>query len=162
MATRNHQYFALFQRQPLLDSQRNTGYKHDILIGRGYGYARSFGIRVFDGALPVQNMQTRRLELTVGLLTPMSMSKQQLPVAVKKVSQEFAQVSLKRRCVEADFEGGAISSDGGVLLLRQVDRVLGLSEAVSKVLSDPRRQFGNYVESSGMSRRRIIVEPKRL
>ncbi len=62
----------------------------------------------------------------------------------------------KRRCVEADFEGGAISSDGGVLLLRQVDRVLGLSEAVSKVLSDPRRQAqlwarcGEFIAPAGI------------
>ena len=31
---------------------------------------------------------------------------------------------LKRRIVEANFEGGDITSDGGVLLLQQVDRRL--------------------------------------
>ncbi len=29
---------------------------------------------------------------------------------------------LGRRVVEANFEGGAISSDGGLLLLREADR----------------------------------------
>ena len=43
-----------------------------------------------------------------------------------------------RREIEADFTGGAISSDGGVMLVRQVDRKIGLSRAVAAVLSDPR------------------------
>ena len=36
---------------------------------------------------------------------------------------------LRRRAVEAAFEGGDISSDGGVLLLRKLDRRLGLLDA---------------------------------
>jgi hypothetical protein len=47
---------------------------------------------------------------------------------------------LNRRIVEANFEGGDITSDGGVLLLRQADRLLGLSEAIAAALPDPRRQ----------------------
>lgn len=43
-----------------------------------------------------------------------------------------------RRVVEANFEGGALSSDGGLMLLRQVDRRLGLSQAAAAVLHDPR------------------------
>src|SRR5690606_42037584 len=45
---------------------------------------------------------------------------------------------LGRRVIEANFSGGAISSDGGLMLLRQVDRRIGLSKAVAKVLHDPR------------------------
>ncbi len=45
-----------------------------------------------------------------------------------------------RREIEADFHGGALSSDGGVMLVRQVDRKIGLSRAVAQVLSDPRDQ----------------------
>lgn len=45
------------------------------------------------------------------------------------------------RChIEANFEGGALSSDGGLMLLRQVDRQLGLSKAVADALHDPRNQ----------------------
>ena len=33
-----------------------------------------------------------------------------------------------RRKVEADFEGGAVSSDGGLLLLREADRKTGFME----------------------------------
>ncbi len=43
-----------------------------------------------------------------------------------------------RRIVEADFGGGALSSDGGLMLLREVDRRTGLSSAVAKALHDPR------------------------
>ena len=45
------------------------------------------------------------------------------------------------RCrMEANFEGGALSSDGGLMLLRQVDRRIGLSKAVAGVPHDPRNQ----------------------
>ena len=43
------------------------------------------------------------------------------------------------RCeIEANFEGGALSSDGGLMLLRQMDRKMGLSAAVAAALHDPR------------------------
>ncbi len=45
---------------------------------------------------------------------------------------------LGRRVIEANFQGGAISSDGGLVLLRQADRRIGLSKAVADVLHDPR------------------------
>ena len=47
---------------------------------------------------------------------------------------------LGRRVIEANFDGGALSSDGGLMLLRQVDRRIGLSKAVAGALHDPRRQ----------------------
>lgn len=46
---------------------------------------------------------------------------------------------LGRRVIEANFEGGALSSDGGLMLLRQVDRRIGLSKAVAAALHDPRK-----------------------
>lgn len=46
---------------------------------------------------------------------------------------------LGRRVIEANFEGGALSSDGGLMLLRQVDRRIGLSAAVAAALHDPRK-----------------------
>jgi hypothetical protein len=45
---------------------------------------------------------------------------------------------LGRRKVVADFSGGMLSSDGGVLLLRQVDRSLGLSPALAACFDDGR------------------------
>jgi hypothetical protein len=37
--------------------------------------------------------------------------------------------AICRKKVSADFDGGAISSDGGLLLLREADRRLGLTRA---------------------------------
>lgn len=43
------------------------------------------------------------------------------------------------RCeIEANFEGGALSSDGGLMLVRQVDQRIGLSKAIANALHDPR------------------------
>jgi hypothetical protein len=47
---------------------------------------------------------------------------------------------LGRRVIEANFAGGALSSDGGLMLLRQADRRIGLSKAVAGALHDPRNQ----------------------
>jgi len=46
--------------------------------------------------------------------------------------------SLNRRNLVADFAGGNITSDAGALLLRQVDRQLGLIDALDRVIPDPR------------------------
>ncbi|MEW5792139.1 MAG: transposase [Pseudomonadota bacterium] len=43
-----------------------------------------------------------------------------------------------RRFIEANVDGGALSADGGLMLLRQVDRKLGLSRAIAAALHDPR------------------------
>jgi Transposase DDE domain group 1 len=45
---------------------------------------------------------------------------------------------LGRRLIEADFSGGELSSDGGMMLLKQVDGRIGLTRAAAAVLSDPR------------------------
>jgi len=44
-----------------------------------------------------------------------------------------------RRQIEAAFDGGDIVSDGGVVLLRQLDERIGLSRSVAKALGDRRR-----------------------
>jgi hypothetical protein len=45
---------------------------------------------------------------------------------------------LGRRLIEADFSGGDLSSDGGMILLKQADERIGLTRAAAAVLSDPR------------------------
>src|SRR3954467_10015160 len=50
------------------------------------------------------------------------------------------------RKVVADFSGGDLSSDGGVLLLRQVDRCLGLTRRLAECFGDQRNQI--FVEHS--------------
>ena len=39
--------------------------------------------------------------------------------------------AVSRKKVTADFEGGSISSDGGLVLLRAAERRLGLAEALA-------------------------------
>jgi hypothetical protein len=42
------------------------------------------------------------------------------------------------KSVELDFDGGRLSSDAGVVLLKDIDDQLGLTRALAAVLSDPR------------------------
>jgi hypothetical protein len=53
-------------------------------------------------------------------------------------SKQLEFESFGRRRVEVGFDGGEVSSDGGLLLLRKLERRLGLIEAVARVLADPR------------------------
>jgi hypothetical protein len=50
----------------------------------------------------------------------------------------FGFPSFDRRKIEASFQGGDVSSDGGVMLLRQADRRIGLSKAIAAVFKDRR------------------------
>jgi hypothetical protein len=45
---------------------------------------------------------------------------------------------LRRQAVEADFDGGTLTSDGGLLLLREVDRRLNLIRRIDQAIADPR------------------------
>lgn len=56
----------------------------------------------------------------------------------KCTSNEIRLGRLGRREIIANFDGGDISTEGGVLLLRQVDRKIGLTMAVARILSDGR------------------------
>ena len=47
---------------------------------------------------------------------------------------------LGSRQVVADFSGGTLSSDGGVLLLREVDAHLGLTHSLAQCFGDERQQ----------------------
>lgn len=52
--------------------------------------------------------------------------------------KDFGFPSFDRRKIAASFSGGDVSSDGGILLLREADRRLGLVGALDAVLPDPR------------------------
>ena len=65
--------------------------------------------------------------------------------------------SCKGRLVEASFSGGAITSDGGAVLLRQADRMLGLTERAAKSLTDPRRKASCRHSLSTMVRQRVYA-----
>ena len=52
----------------------------------------------------------------------------------------FSLPSVGRKKVTAAFDGGKISSDGGVALIAQAERRLGLAEKLAAVIDDPRDQ----------------------
>ena len=43
----------------------------------------------------------------------------------------------KGREIQGQFNGGDITSDGGVMLLRQVDKQLRLTKHLAQVINDP-------------------------
>jgi len=61
-----------------------------------------------------------------------------------------------RRVVEADFSGGDLSSEGGVLLLREVDRRLSLCKRAAGALKDPRDPTLIEHTQESMLRQRIF------
>ena len=63
--------------------------------------------------------------------------------------------SCRRRRVEARFDGGDITSDGGVLLLQQADQRLGLSQAVARALVDSRRRASCIHDLPSLIRQRL-------
>lgn len=56
----------------------------------------------------------------------------------QRTTEPLAFSTLGRRRVEADFSGGALTSDGGALLLREADQRLGLLDALDRAIPDPR------------------------
>jgi hypothetical protein len=69
--------------------------------------------------------------------------------------KDFGFPSFDRRKIEANFAGGEVSSDGGVMLLRAADRRLGLLEALDAVLPDPRHPLLIDHEQVDLLRQRV-------
>ena len=59
-----------------------------------------------------------------------------------QITLSFANVSGKK--IEADFDGGTTTSDGGVLLLRQAEARTGIVNRLVGAMSDRRHQ--NYID----------------
>lgn len=59
------------------------------------------------------------------------------------------------RKIEAQFTGGEVTSDAGVLLLREVDRRIGLTKEFSRYISDPRNPFLIAHSTLDMLRQRV-------
>ena len=64
---------------------------------------------------------------------------------------------VKGRKVEAIFSGQVITSDGGSMLLRAADTMLGLTQRVAKAFTDPRRKASCSHSIEGMLRQRIYA-----
>ncbi|MGC1479830.1 MAG: IS1380 family transposase [Chthoniobacterales bacterium] len=53
-------------------------------------------------------------------------------------AEQISFPSFDRRKIEGRFSGGDVSSDGGVMVLREADRRIGLLEGLDAVIEDPR------------------------
>ncbi|SFT80862.1 transposase, partial [Halomonas saccharevitans] len=62
----------------------------------------------------------------------------------------------KGRQVTAGFDGGEITSDGGVLLLRQLDREMGLTRTIARRLDDARATRRCQHRAETMLRQRVF------
>ena len=60
------------------------------------------------------------------------------------------------RSVKLAFHGSAISSDGGLLLYRELDDVLGLTDQAARVLADPRTGKNGRHHLGGLVRQSIF------
>ena len=48
-------------------------------------------------------------------------------------------LDVNQKPVILDFNGGQISSDGGILLLREVESQIGIIQSLSDVITDPKK-----------------------
>lgn len=71
-------------------------------------------------------------------------------------SQRLQFTRVLRRQVVADFDGGRLTTDAGVLLLREVDRQIGLIDAINSCLPDPRDPRFTIHEQREMLAQRIF------
>lgn len=62
---------------------------------------------------------------------------------------------VNKRKIEVSFSGGDVSSDGGVLLVRQADKRLRLTEQLSRLLPDKRQSGKVQHRLLDMIRQRI-------
>lgn len=65
--------------------------------------------------------------------------------------------SLRYKKIMADFNGGRITSDAGALLLREVDKQLGLVESINNCIDDPRHPSFTIHDQKAMLAQRIFA-----
>ena len=56
----------------------------------------------------------------------------------KCIKEKVTLPACKGRIVEAEFVEKEVTSDGGVLLLREIDRTINLTSQLAKIIPDPR------------------------
>jgi hypothetical protein len=66
--------------------------------------------------------------------------KEKHPVGTNRTKKPLSFPACKKRVVEAEFSGGDVSSDGGILLVSKADRLLKLTEDIVSKLQDNRQQ----------------------
>jgi hypothetical protein len=66
----------------------------------------------------------------------------------------FSSIGSKK--IQADFKGGSLTSDAGAALLREVDKRLGLIDAINRCIPDPRHPFFIVHDQKTMLAQRIF------
>ena len=69
----------------------------------------------------------------------------------------FGFPAIERKKVVAAFDGGRITSDGGVLLLGAVERQLGIADTLAPLISDPRNPLYVTHSVTDILRARILA-----
>jgi hypothetical protein len=64
--------------------------------------------------------------------------------------------SLGRRRVEANWNGGRLASDGGGVILREVDHRVGLIAAINRCIADPRDRGRIVHDQETLLRQRVF------
>lgn len=86
-------------------------------------------------------------------LTPSPLNQQPLS---KMFPEKLTFSPLSRRQIEADFSGGHITSDAGLLLLREVDKQHRLTQRLASVLNDSRNPVLVRHKLETMARQRVF------
>jgi Transposase DDE domain group 1 len=60
------------------------------------------------------------------------------PAMVEDNLLPFSFPAVERKKVTAAFDGGRITSDGGVMLLAEVERSIGIADRLASLITDPR------------------------
>ena len=63
--------------------------------------------------------------------------------------------------LEAAFDGGRITSDGGLVWLSEADEELGLCEAISECVPEWRKRKGSHSLESLIRKRLFQIPPRR-
>ncbi|MDY7010710.1 MAG: transposase [Planctomycetota bacterium] len=74
-------------------------------------------------------------------------------------SQPLLFASLKGKIIQADFNGGHLTSDAGAALLREVDKRIGLIDAITNCIGDPLLQI---VTDRGMNEHQPLASASTL
>src|SRR3954471_20154227 len=74
-----------------------------------------------------------------------------------KTPPSFGFPVIERKKVVAAFDGGRITSDGGVLLLGAVERQLGIADTLAPLISDPRNPLYVTHSVSDILRARMLA-----
>ncbi len=75
------------------------------------------------------------------LTTPASLARPEATsstISQPKLSETVRLLDVQNTPVVLDFEGGSLTSDAGILLLREVEQQIGIIKALANIIDDPR------------------------